>query len=58
MERSNTTENNIKNEYCVGCGICSAVCPRGVLKLENGPDEKRMDAPAIIVGNDSVSLNQ
>ena len=23
MERSNTTENNIKNEYCVGCGICS-----------------------------------
>ena len=23
MERVNTTENNIKNEYCVGCGICS-----------------------------------
>ena len=22
---------------CVGCGVCSAVCPRGVLKLENGP---------------------
>jgi len=21
----------------VGCGVCSAVCPRGVLKLENGP---------------------
>jgi len=20
----------------VGCGACSAVCPRGVLKLENG----------------------
>ncbi|HHS95409.1 MAG TPA: hypothetical protein ENJ45_02385, partial [Phaeodactylibacter sp.] len=20
----------------VGCGICAAVCPRGVLKLENG----------------------
>jgi len=19
---------------CVGCGICSAVCPRGVLRLE------------------------
>lgn len=49
---------NIVRASCVGCGICSAVCPRGVLKLENGPDEKRMDAPAIIVGNDSVSLNQ
>jgi ferredoxin len=20
----------------VGCGVCAAVCPRGVLKLENG----------------------
>jgi len=29
---------NIVRASCVGCGICSAVCPRGVLKLENGPD--------------------
>ena len=27
---------NIVRSSCVGCGICSAVCPRGVLKLENG----------------------
>jgi len=32
---------NIIRASCVGCGICSAVCPRGVLKLENGPTEGR-----------------
>jgi len=25
----------IKRASCVGCGICSEVCPRGVLRLEN-----------------------
>ena len=28
---------NIVRSSCVGCGICSGVCPRGVLRLENGP---------------------
>jgi ferredoxin len=28
---------NIVRSSCVGCGICAEVCPRGVLKLENGP---------------------
>ena len=28
---------DIVRASCVGCGICSAVCPRGVLKLENAP---------------------
>ena len=27
---------NIVRSSCVGCGVCAAVCPRGVLKLENG----------------------
>ena len=27
---------NIVRASCVGCGVCSAVCPRGVLRLENG----------------------
>ncbi|WPZ12068.1 4Fe-4S binding protein [Roseivirga spongicola] len=47
---------NIVRASCVGCGICSAVCPRGVLKLENGPDENRTEAPAIIVGNESIEI--
>ena len=47
---------NIVRASCVGCGICSAVCPRGVLKLENGPDESRTEAPAIIVGNESIEV--
>ena len=43
---------NIVRSSCVGCGICSAVCPRGVLKLENGPLEKRIDSNEILLGND------
>ena len=31
---------NIVRSSCVGCGVCSAVCPRGVLKLENGDSYK------------------
>jgi len=33
-------ENIIRASY-VGCGICSEVCPRGVLKLENDSPEIR-----------------
>lgn len=49
---------NIVRSSCVGCGVCAAVCPRGVLKLENGPntDGSRMEAPAIIIGNEGVKV--
>jgi ferredoxin len=29
-------QENIVRASCVGCGVCAAVCPRGVLSLENG----------------------
>ncbi len=35
---------NIVRSSCVGCGICSAVCPRGVLKLEAGPENTKRTA--------------
>ena len=43
---------NIIRSSCVGCGICSAVCPRGVLKLENGPLDGRINSDAVLLGND------
>jgi NAD-dependent dihydropyrimidine dehydrogenase PreA subunit len=41
----------------VGSGICSAVCPRGVFKLENGPLEKRITGNEILLGNDLDLMN-
>ena len=43
---------NIVRASCVGCGICSAVCPRGVLKLENGPLKGRINPREVLLGND------
>ena len=43
---------NIVRASCVGCGICAAVCPRGVLKLENAPENGRINPTEILLGND------
>ena len=42
---------NIVRSSCVGCGVCAAVCPRGVLKLENGSLEGRINSRDILLGN-------
>jgi coenzyme F420-reducing hydrogenase gamma subunit len=39
---------------CVGCGICAAVCPRGVLKLENDTPAGRINSNEILLGNDVI----
>ena len=46
---------NIVRSSCVGCGICSEVCPRGVLKLENTDEKNRFEIPEI-PGNNSFKL--
>ena len=43
---------NIVRSSCVGCGICSAVCPRGVLKLENDKVKGRINPKDVLLGND------
>ena len=40
---------NIVRASCVGCGMCSTVCPRGVLSLENGPPEGRFNSSISLV---------
>ena len=35
------TNQTFTRASCVGCGMCAHVCPRGVLKLENAPNEHR-----------------
>lgn len=47
---------NIVRASCVGCGICAEVCPRGVLKLENGSEVKRINSNPIIIGNNSIEV--
>jgi len=49
---------NIVRSSCVGCGVCASVCPRGVLKLENAPENGRIEDNPIIIGNDSIKLNE
>lgn len=34
---------NVVRASCVGCGVCAAVCPRGVLKLENVTNTNRLN---------------
>jgi ferredoxin len=48
---------DIVRSSCVGCGVCSSVCPRGVLNLENGPTQDRINSNPILIGNDSVKVN-
>ena len=50
---------NIVRASCVGCGVCSAVCPRGVLKLENGSSDifaKTAEQKAIHITEDQVRM--
>ena len=42
---------NIVRSSCVGCGICSAVCPRGVLRLENDSPNNRLQEPVFPLGH-------
>ncbi|MGQ9629268.1 MAG: 2Fe-2S iron-sulfur cluster-binding protein [bacterium] len=36
-----STPFHIQSEVCTGCGACAAVCPTGVIKIEDSPDGVR-----------------
>ena len=48
---------NIVRASCVGCGICSAVCPRGVLRLENGADVNRTSIQVFEINGNGIKIN-
>jgi ferredoxin len=48
---------NIVRSSCVGCGVCASVCPRGVLKLENGNEEGRINENPISIGNNNITVH-
>ena len=35
MTKQKLKEHHINTEWCKGCGICIAFCPKGVLALDN-----------------------
>jgi ferredoxin len=50
---------DIVRASCVGCGICSAVCPRGVLRLENASEdvaERAMTQRGLQIVDGKISL--
>ena len=45
----------------MGCGVCAAVCPRGVLRLENSAldvNTRTSELRAIHIGEGEVTLMQ
>ena len=40
MSRKKLREHNINRDWCKGCGICVAMCPKDVLVLDG--DEKAL----------------
>jgi len=43
MERAVETPFKIESDTCIGCGACAAVCPTGIIKIEDIKDKRRLE---------------
>jgi 2-oxoglutarate ferredoxin oxidoreductase subunit delta len=49
MARRKLKEHHIQVEWCKGCGICVAFCPKSVLEMDENDKAKALRPPSYVL---------